>query len=362
MKNICFVTDPLVTTIGAVRPALLLSREFQKRGYNVTLLSPYVSGEVKHMIEKEGIEVKSLDRRARIIKWLPTLEAWAYSLFKRESFILHEDSVIINTSSCLKIYSHIYYAQGPMTEALDDMVSEMPMHYKYVYVLSSPVLKYMERRLIKEFRQLSNLFIANSKFCASLYEDMNIKTNGVIYPPLNCNLFKPATSKPSEDYLLTYFGVYSKETKFLVIKKIADNGVKIKAFGSKVPYVPKYILKHPNILFLGKVSDEDLVNLYSNALCTLFVFNHEPFGYIPVESMACGTPVLTYNRQGPSESVIDGVTGWLANNDEELIRLAVKIWRDGYPQWMRNRCRERALEFDVKAIAEKWHRLIKRIL
>ncbi|MEM2352293.1 MAG: glycosyltransferase family 4 protein [Thermoproteota archaeon] len=362
MKDICFITDPLVTTIGAVRPALLLLDEFQKRRHNVTLLSPYVSGEIKHMIERKGIEVKSLNRRPHIIKWLPTFEAWLYSLFKRESLILCGDSITINTSSCLKAYSHVYYAQGPMTKALDDMVPEMPMRYKYAYILSSPALKYAEKRLIKEFRQLSNLFITNSKFCASMYEGMNVKVDDVIYPPLNCDLFKPTTLKPSEDYLLTYFGVYSKETKFLVIKKVADNGVKIKAFGSKVPYVPRYILKHPNISFLSKVSDEDLVNLYSNALYTLFVFNHEPFGYVPVESMACGTPVLTYNRQGPSESVIDRVTGWLANNDEELVKLAVKIWRDGYPRWMRVKCRERALEFDVKAIANKWYELIKRNL
>jgi glycosyltransferase involved in cell wall biosynthesis len=74
--------------------------------------------------------------------------------------------------------------------------------------------------------------------------------------------------------------------------------------------------------------------------------------------MACGTPVLTYNRQGPRESVIDGVTGWLAN-DEELANLALKIWREGYPSWMRSRCRERALEFDVKVIAGKWLGVLK---
>jgi len=44
---------------------------------------------------------------------------------------------------------------------------------------------------------------------------------------------------------------------------------------------------------------EELIDLYSNALFTLFTFTHELFGYVLVESMACGTSVLTYNRQGP---------------------------------------------------------------
>jgi glycosyltransferase involved in cell wall biosynthesis len=71
--------------------------------------------------------------------------------------------------------------------------------------------------------------------------------------------------------------------------------------------------------------NKELVNPYSIALITLFVFTHKPFGYIPVESKACGTPVLTYNRQGPSETVIHGVTEWLANSDEELVNLVIRI-------------------------------------
>jgi glycosyltransferase involved in cell wall biosynthesis len=74
--------------------------------------------------------------------------------------------------------------------------------------------------------------------------------------------------------------------------------------------------------------------------------------------MACGTPVLTYNRQGPSESVINGVTGWLVNSDKELVDLASKIWKDGYPQKMRKNCITRASLFDAKKISEKWIDLV----
>jgi uncharacterized membrane protein len=111
---------------------------------------------------------------------------------------------------------------------------------------------------------------------------------------------------------------------------------------------------------LGYVSDDELVDLYSNALFTLFPFTEEPFGYVPVESIACGTPVLTYNKQGPSETVDHGVTGWLANSDEELADLAVRIWKEGYPNWMRSRSREKALQFDVKTIADQWIEILKK--
>jgi len=70
--------------------------------------------------------------------------------------------------------------------------------------------------------------------------------------------------------------------------------------------------------------------------------------------------VLTYNKQGPSETVDHGVTGWLANSDDELVDLAVRIWREGYPNWMRSRSREKALQFDVKTIADQWIETLKK--
>lgn len=357
-----FITYPLLTRFGSVRPALLLSIELIKRGFDVTLISPSVSEDVKGMVEEYGIQVIDLGVNFYITPQLPSFEAWVRALLRRkDSLPLPEDYVIINTSSCIIANSDIYYAQGLMTRALEDMAPEMPKRYSYTYRLFAQIMRALEKRMVRRFRILSKMFIANSKFCSSMYEDLGIKVDDVIPPPLDCELFKPTASKPSMDFVLTYFGVYSKESKFSVIKRVADAGIRIKAFGYKAPYIPTSILNHPNIEFLGRVTDEDLVGLYSNALFTFFTFTHEPFGYIPIESMSCGTPVLTYNKQGPSESVIDGSTGWLADCDEKLVELAVMLWREGYPSWMRSKCRERALEFDVNVIADKWLEIIKQL-
>ena len=360
--NITFVTDPLLATVGSTGPPFLLATELQKNGHNVTLVSLSISDEVRKMAKEKNIQVKSLGSTFNIIRSYPIVEAWAKSLFKSDILRLDDlddDEIVINTSASIKVKCHMYYAQGPMTRAFDDMIFEMPARYKYTYRLIAPVLRYLEKKNVKDYAHLSNSVIANSKFCASMYNELDVEVDGVIPPPLDRTIFKPNTLKPAKDYILTYFGVYSKETKFAVIKQVADSGVRIKAFGYKASGIPAYIAKHPNIQFLGAVSDEELVNLYSNALYVLFTFTHEPFGYIPIESMACGTPVLTYNTQGPSESVIDGSTGWLANNDKELIELALKIWKDGYPQKMRRNCVERASMFDLKNISEQWLQILK---
>jgi glycosyltransferase involved in cell wall biosynthesis len=363
--NITFVTDPLLTTVGATRPPCLLATELQKNGHNITLISLMVSEDVRKTAKENNIQVKSLGSNFRITHSVPIFEAWAKLLLKSKITLplndLGDNEVIINTSSCIKVKSHLYYAQGPITRALDDMRFELPMRYKYGYCVIAPVLRYLEKKTVRDHAYLSDSVIANSMFCASMYEDLGVEVDGVIFPPLDCSLFKPSTSEPSQDYVLTYFGIYNKETKFAVIKQVADAGVRIKAFGYKASGIPAYITKHPNIQFLGEVSNEELVNFYSNALYVLFTFAHEPFGYIPVESMACGTPVLTYNMHGPSESVVDRSTGWLVNSDRELVELASRIWKDGCPQKMRKDCIERVSLFDTKVISEKWLKLCKEI-
>ena len=113
-------------------------------------------------------------------------------------------------------------------------------------------------------------------------------------------------------------------------------------------------MKHENIDFLGRVTDEELVDLYSNALYTIFAFKHEPFGYIPVESMACGTPVLTYKKQGPSETVENMETGWLMNSDNEMLDFLKSNYESGITHSMRQKCVDSMKKYSVEKIAEKW--------
>jgi glycosyltransferase involved in cell wall biosynthesis len=345
-----FASDPLENLYGPLRPPFLLA-EALRRHHNVVFVSPKVSNEVEEILRSAGFEVLNINKRFFSHGSLLTLEAW----LRRCNFVPgHKNDVVVNFSQCFLTDAYMYYAQGPITKALEDMYLEMGRPYRLAYRFARPFFVRRDTDFIKRLRESSQLFIANSRFCASMYEDLGIKVDDVIYPPLDCGHFRPVTSKPAGDYVLTYVG---KEAKYSVLKAIAGCDVKIKAFGFKTSF-PSYLLKQPNIEFLGRVSDEELVDLYSNALYTLFTFTHEPFGYIPVESMACGTPVLTYDRQGPSETVIKNVTGWLAVSDDNLVKLAAKIWSEGYHQVMRANSRERVLEFDIEVIAEKWLKII----
>lgn len=59
---------------------------------------------------------------------------------------------------------------------------------------------------------------------------------------------------------------------------------------------------------------DDLVKFYQHARALLFPIQwEEPFGLVMVEAMACGTPVIAYNRGSVPEIVKDGVTGFIVN-------------------------------------------------
>lgn len=351
-----FITDPLVTTAGAVRPAILLARGLQKCRKTAAIVTPRYNEGIAKSLRAEGIEIKEIAPRFSFISSSPMFDAWAKCLIMNTT-ISRIDGIVVNTSSCLITPAHVYYAQGVMTRTLSDILSVNRSIYRYAYdLLKRPIIR-LDKKLVRRFNESSDIFIANSSFCATIYQEWGIKVRKVVCPPLDCDFFKPSTKSPSADYVLTTFGKYGKEGKLRVIKAIADAGVKIKVFGDAF-YAPDSFEKNSNITFLGRVSDQELVQLYSNALYTLFAFSHEPFGYIPVESMGCGTPVLTFNRQGPSETVVNGRTGWLADSDEKLLLLAVNRWEEGYDSRVRTACRERAATYDIKAKLEEWKRIL----
>ncbi len=94
--------------------------------------------------------------------------------------------------------------------------------------------------------------------------------------------------------------------------------------------------------------DRELVRLYNTALAVVFVPIMEPFGLVPLEAMACGTPVVGVKEAGIRETVVDGETGFLVERHPEAIAEALrKLSAD---QVLRNGMGQRA----VRNIRERW--------
>ena len=357
--NFAFACDVMMDLGGSIRPAMYLANELISKGHKVSMMSPLMSKSVEEGLRASDIEPINL--RAKLVaknfgSSLLWLESWAREAFlKLNSRHINNGPYVLNFSQVISAPSLVWYLQGPPSIALKEVEREYSVGFRVAYNVLKNFIEYADERLISHMGEISQFIIANSKYCASMYSSFGVKSNDLIYPPIDCKIFQPSTTNPSANYVLTYFG---KETKISVIKRAANMGIKLKAFGAKMKFLDKEVIEHPNIEFLGRLSTSELVDAYSNALFTLFPFTHEPFGYVPLESMACGTPALTYNLQGPSEYVIDGRTGWLARSDDELIQKAVKLWKEGYSSSMRVNCVTEAVKFDKKFYLAKWLKVL----
>lgn len=96
----------------------------------------------------------------------------------------------------------------------------------------------------------------------------------------------------------------------------------------------------------NNVSNEELVRLYNRALVTVCASVMEPFGFSPLESMACGVPVVAVKEGGFRETIVHGQTGLLIDRNEETFfdRLDNLLCSPDALQLMRDRCRSYVVE------------------
>ncbi|WP_344455367.1 glycosyltransferase [Actinocorallia aurantiaca] len=89
------------------------------------------------------------------------------------------------------------------------------------------------------------------------------------------------------------------------------------------------------VVFLGGVPHEEVPALMRSADVVVGVPWYEPFGMVPVEAMACGTPVVASAVGGHLDTVVDGTTGLLVPpRDPRALAGALRRVLDA-PGWCR---------------------------
>lgn len=121
-----------------------------------------------------------------------------------------------------------------------------------------------------------------------------------------------------QDFALRAFKLfYSKNKNFRLemISPTPKGNANIEFYKELNLYVEQNKLPVDFCLDLNR---SDVLEKYANAYACLFTAKGEDLGQIPIESMSAEKPIIAVNERGPSETVVDGVTGYLVNNEEEM--------------------------------------------
>ncbi|MFH1444550.1 MAG: glycosyltransferase [Candidatus Peregrinibacteria bacterium] len=282
---------------------------------------------------KERVRTSGLKSR-----WLPAPYRYNHHLFLKkfpaavEAWDFSEFDLVISASSA---FTHGIIANGK------------PRHLCYVHsparylwdrthdvleragrgVLGKLRRKYLERTFHKlriwdsEAADRPDTLIAASKEVQRRIELYWRRQSDVIYPPIDDFWFKEHPTPPAHRSLgeggyppppTPYFFIAST----LVPYKRIDVAIEacnlfklpLKVAGTGPDERRLKSLAGPTVEMLGYVTDEELKSLYTGATATLFP-GEEDFGLVPVESMACGTPVVALRKGGALETIVEGKTG-----------------------------------------------------
>ena len=76
------------------------------------------------------------------------------------------------------------------------------------------------------------------------------------------------------------------------------------------------LMDHPLVEYIGEIGDHEKSDFLSGAIGLLVPIDWpEPFGLVMIEAMACGTPVIAYNRGSVPEIIDDGLTGFIVEDE-----------------------------------------------
>src|SRR6202035_5649978 len=82
----------------------------------------------------------------------------------------------------------------------------------------------------------------------------------------------------------------------------------------------KPMLASPHVEYIGEIGDKDKSEFLSGAIALLVPIDWpEPFGLVMIEAMACGTPVIAYNRGSVPEIIDEGVSGFIVEDESGAI-------------------------------------------
>jgi alpha-1,3/alpha-1,6-mannosyltransferase len=201
--------------------------------------------------------------------------------------------------------------------------------------------------------------LVNSKFTAEVFKQSFRSINvapDICYPSINTNFFDNTSPKPINDvinipedaFLLLSINRYERKKNLSLALKCLDalrsdlsveewNKVHLVMAGGYDPInvenlehytelcdLANELKLNGSVTFLKSPSDVHKLMLLSRCDTVVYTPSNEHFGIVPLEAMYFAKPVIAVSSGGPTETVVDGLTGFLSEPDEKMFASSIK--------------------------------------
>jgi len=227
----------------------------------------------------------------------------------------------------------IYYCQQPSRfhETILQNISQKRRHENYLRLIRR-IWHNRVSEIDKKNASFSKYILTNSYFSRESILRSYGLNSFVSYLGVDTDIFKPLEI-PKENFVLSVGSCGPSKGFDFIIKSLARIDSKIR---------PKFIIVSNSVDIRWKgyleqlaiktgvdleirnlIQDNELIILYNKAKLVVYAPYLEPFGLVPLESMACGTPVIAVREGGVRESIIHNETGILTERDENMFGEAI---------------------------------------
>lgn len=320
---------------GTERIIFYLTEELEKRGHEVTL---FASGDSITSAKLFPVHDKAL-------RLDPCIENY-YPYHMLEMGMVYEQAKEFDI-----IHSHTDYITFPFTQ-LVSTPTLLTLHGR----LNIPDIQ----ELYSHYRNCNFVSISNAQ--RKFMPDLNWLDT--IYHGYPIEIF-PFCQEP-EDYLVFVGRISSEKGPIDAIQIARKLQMKLIMIAKVDPEDKAYyeqkvkpLITPPLIEFVGEKTEQERNEIVKKAKAFIFPLDWpEPFGLVLIESLACGTPVITRNRGSIPEIIVHGKTGFICETVDEMAEAVRNIGSID-----RMTCRRHVEQnFSISRMVTKYESIYKQLI
>lgn len=201
---------------------------------------------------------------------------------------------------------NVYFCLEPLKMAYEYSLRP-PDNFSLPNKLYESINRNIRRKIDRENARAADHALTISYFGRELMVEAFDLYPKISYLGVNVDLFKNINIKKKNQILF-------------VGQKLKMNGYEsaLKAI-NLLPREDRPEFKIISISKNNRFTDQQMARFYNESLMTLSLSNFDTFGLVPLESLACGTPVIAFNVAGYRETIVNGKTGYLVEFDPKEI-------------------------------------------